>query len=117
VIDLRAEEENAFDSMRVSRESFSNEIDRSDLQDKKQDEQRTSAFRGIVINLTGWPMKGPRPTRATRRLTAREGKKADDGTITSPPDINPTVVADPRSAETLRPATTISASDIEINGN
>jgi hypothetical protein len=51
VIDLRAEEQNAFDSMRVSRKSFSNEIDESDLQDEKQNEQRTSTPRGIVIDL------------------------------------------------------------------
>jgi hypothetical protein len=30
VIDLRAEQKNAFDSMRFSRESLSNEIDESD---------------------------------------------------------------------------------------
>jgi hypothetical protein len=35
VIDLRAEELNAFDSMRRSRESFSNEIDESHLQREK----------------------------------------------------------------------------------
>jgi hypothetical protein len=37
--------------MRVSRQSFSNEIDESDLQYEKHNEQRTSAFRGIVIDL------------------------------------------------------------------
>jgi hypothetical protein len=41
VIDLREEQnENAFDSMRVNSESVSNEIDESDLQDEKHDEQR-----------------------------------------------------------------------------
>jgi hypothetical protein len=42
VIDLREEhDENALDPMHVNSESASNEIDESDLQDKKHDEQRT----------------------------------------------------------------------------
>jgi hypothetical protein len=41
VIDLREEqEENAFDSMCVNSESVSNEIDESDSQFEKHDEQR-----------------------------------------------------------------------------
>jgi hypothetical protein len=40
VIDSREEKENAFDSMRVNSESDSNEIDESDLQYEKHDEQR-----------------------------------------------------------------------------
>jgi hypothetical protein len=41
VIDLREEQkENAFDSMRVNSEFVSNEIDESDLQHEKHDEQR-----------------------------------------------------------------------------
>jgi hypothetical protein len=51
VIDLRAEEENAFDSMRRSCESVSNEIDESEWQYEKHDEQRISTSRGIVIDL------------------------------------------------------------------
>jgi hypothetical protein len=51
MIDLRAEPRNAFESMRFSRESFSNEIDESDTQYKKHNEQRISTFRGIVIDL------------------------------------------------------------------
>jgi hypothetical protein len=54
VIDLRPEKKNAFDWMRFSRESFSNEIDESDLQKEKHDEQRISAFRGMVIDMIGW---------------------------------------------------------------
>jgi hypothetical protein len=42
IIDLRAEDENAFDSMRRSCDSFSNEIDESDVQYEKHDEQRIS---------------------------------------------------------------------------
>jgi hypothetical protein len=41
VIDVREEQkENAFDSMRVNSESVSNEIDESELQPKKHEEQR-----------------------------------------------------------------------------
>jgi hypothetical protein len=41
VIDLREEQKSkAFDSMRVNSESRSNEIDESELQDEKQEEQR-----------------------------------------------------------------------------
>jgi hypothetical protein len=41
VIDSRQEQEqNTFDSMRVNSESASNEIDESDLQFEKYDEQR-----------------------------------------------------------------------------
>jgi hypothetical protein len=47
------EDENALDSIRVNRESFSNKIDESDLQDEKHSEQRISTDRGIVIDLTG----------------------------------------------------------------
>jgi hypothetical protein len=48
VIDLIAEEENADDSICLSRESCSNEIDESDLQLKKHDEQKISILQGIV---------------------------------------------------------------------
>jgi hypothetical protein len=40
VIDLREELANAFDSMCVNSESVSNEIDESDSQPEKHDEQR-----------------------------------------------------------------------------
>jgi hypothetical protein len=40
VIDLREELVNAFDSMCANSESISNEIDESDVQDEKQNEQR-----------------------------------------------------------------------------
>jgi hypothetical protein len=42
VIDLREEQkQNALDSMRTNRESASNEIDESEMQHEKHDEQRT----------------------------------------------------------------------------
>jgi hypothetical protein len=41
VIELREEQkQNAFDSMRINSESVSNEIDESDMQYEKHDEQR-----------------------------------------------------------------------------
>jgi hypothetical protein len=54
---------------------------------------------------------------ATRRLAAREGKNADDGTMTSSPDASPTTVADPAAAQTLTPATTTEVSDIQKKMN
>jgi hypothetical protein len=41
VTDLRAEEGNACESMHVNSESFSNEIDESEPQNEKDEEQRT----------------------------------------------------------------------------
>jgi hypothetical protein len=46
-IDLRIEPWNVRDSMRLSRESFSNEIGENDLQNEKHNEQRISAIRGL----------------------------------------------------------------------
>jgi hypothetical protein len=112
VIDLRAEEENASDSMHFHRESLSNEIDESDSQFKRHDEQRDSAFREIMIDVIGCLSKEPRPMFATRRVAAREGKKADDGTMTSSPDPSPTIVAGHSATQTLIPAMTTSVSDI-----
>jgi hypothetical protein len=117
VTDLRVEPTNAFDSMCCSCESFSNEIDESDLQFKKHDEQRNSAFRGIVINVMDWQSKESAPMQAIRRLAAREGKKAEDGTMTSSPDTNPTTVADSAAIQTLTPATTTEALNILITIN
>jgi hypothetical protein len=36
----------------------------------------------------GWPSKEGVPIRTARTLAAREGKKADDETVTSSPDAN-----------------------------
>jgi hypothetical protein len=43
---------------------------------------------------------------ATHSIAAREGKKADAGTMTTFPDANPTHVADSADAQTVMPATT-----------
>jgi hypothetical protein len=98
--------------MRFSRESFSNEVDESDRQNEKHDEQRDSAFRGIMIDVIQSLSKEPRPMFAIRRLAAREGKKADDETMTSFPDANPMTVADPSATQPLTPALTTPALDI-----
>jgi hypothetical protein len=49
-IDLSDESENANDSIRVNRDFDSNEIEESDLHDKKQNEQRISTLDGITID-------------------------------------------------------------------
>jgi hypothetical protein len=49
-IDSSDENENADDSIRVNCEFDSNEIDESDLQSEKHDEQRISTFLGIKID-------------------------------------------------------------------
>jgi hypothetical protein len=51
-IDLSDDSENADDSIRVNREFDSNEIDKSDLQFEKHDEQRISTLDGITIDLS-----------------------------------------------------------------
>jgi hypothetical protein len=71
VIDLKVEPENASDSMRCSRESFSNEIDESEWQFEKYDQRRTAVSRGIVINVIDWSSKEYAPMQATRALAAR----------------------------------------------
>jgi hypothetical protein len=60
-----AEPRNVSDSMRFSRESFSNEIDESDSQFEKHDEQRDSAFRGMMIDVIG--RHGPLAGESRRR--------------------------------------------------
>jgi hypothetical protein len=49
MIDSSDDDENADDSIRVNRESDSNEIDESDLQDEKHDEPRISTSRPSSI--------------------------------------------------------------------
>jgi hypothetical protein len=49
-IDLRHEDENAYDSIRINRELNSNEIDESDFQYEKQNDSRILALRGMIID-------------------------------------------------------------------
>jgi hypothetical protein len=71
-----------------------------------------------MIDVTVWFSKEHGAMRVTGRVAAREGKKADDGTMTSSvSDANPTTVADPSASRTLRPATTTQSSNIELKMN
>jgi hypothetical protein len=85
------------------------------LQFEKHDEQKISAFRGIVIDLISRRSKDQDPMSVTRSLEAREGKKTDDETMTTFFDANPTTVADPADVQTLTRAMTTEASDIETS--
>jgi hypothetical protein len=76
VIDLR-EEENILDSTHINSESHSNEIDESDLQNEKHDEQRIRTWRWIMTDVIRACSKAPRPTWVTRR--AEWGKKGRRG--------------------------------------
>jgi hypothetical protein len=79
-------------------ESFSNEIDENDWQYEKQNEQRASIFRGIVIDLIGRHSKEHGPMRLSRSVAARKRTKTENRTMTLSPDANPTIVADPADA-------------------
>jgi hypothetical protein len=70
-----------------------------------------------MIDVIGWLSKEPWSMFATRRLAAREGKKADDGTIRTSPDSNPTTVDDSASTQTLTPVTTTDVLDILMKRN
>jgi hypothetical protein len=50
MIDSSDDLEKAVDSIHANLESDSNEIDESDSQSEKHDEQRISTFRGIMID-------------------------------------------------------------------
>jgi hypothetical protein len=50
MIDGSDDDENTHDSIRLNRDSDSNEIDESEEQYEKHDEQRISTFRGITID-------------------------------------------------------------------
>jgi hypothetical protein len=84
------------------------------VQFEKHDEQRISTFRGIMIDVIGRLSNEYGTMRAVRSVAAREGKKADDGITTTFPDANLTTVADSANAQTLTPATTTEASDIQM---
>jgi hypothetical protein len=66
----------------------------------------------MMIDVIGWLLKEPRPKFVTRRAAAREGKKADDGTMTSSPDVNLTAVADLAATQTSTPAMTTEVLEI-----
>jgi hypothetical protein len=109
--------------MCVNSESLSNEIDESDLQCEKHDEQRIWTWRGIGIYLIDLPLGLKQRIRITSSVAAREGKKTEEGTMTSPSQreaesqskSNPITVADPSEAQILTPATTEHSSYILTN--
>jgi hypothetical protein len=102
--------------MCVNSESDSNEIDESNLQYEKHDEQRIWTWRGIVINTIGALSNEPLPIRVTFSVPTSHGKKTDEGTIMLPstPESNQTTVAESPKTQTLTPAMTNEASDILI---
>jgi hypothetical protein len=63
--------------MRFSRELFSNEIDESDRQFEKHDEQRISTFRGIVIDLGAEPKNAFDSMRFSRESLFNETDESD----------------------------------------
>jgi hypothetical protein len=70
-----------------------------------------------VIKVIGLLSKEPEPMFVSRRLAARERKKADDGTMTSSLDANPMTVADSPSTQTSTSAMTKEALDILMKRN
>jgi hypothetical protein len=69
--------------MRVNSEFVSNEIDESELQNEKQDEQRIWTWRGIVIDVIGAYPNASLPIRVTGRVVTGDGKRTDNGTMIS----------------------------------
>jgi hypothetical protein len=77
IIDLRSETKNAADSMRHNREPLSNEIDESDLQIEKHDEQRTCKLRRIVIDLRAEEENAQGSIRRSRESLSNEIDESD----------------------------------------
>jgi hypothetical protein len=71
----------------------------------------------MMLDVIGWFSKEPQSMFTTPRLAAREGKKADDGTMSSSLDVNPTTVADPTATQTLPSATTTEVLGILMKRN
>jgi hypothetical protein len=103
--------------MRVNSESVSNEIDESDSQYEKHDEQRIWTWRGIVIDMIGSVSNAQTLIRVTLSFAVRDGKKTDAGTMMlwSELESNQATVAESPETQTLMPATTKEASDILMN--
>jgi hypothetical protein len=114
VIDLSDDEENALDSIRVNRESFSKRIDESDLQDEKHSEQRISTDRGILMDLIGEPERARSPIHRTSNGPLRIANCTEEGTTMSRFETQPTTQADPASSASLTPARTMVSSNIMI---
>jgi hypothetical protein len=76
-IDRSAELKNAFDSIRVNRESDSNETDSSDLHQKKHRKQRISTSRGIKIDRSEESENACDSIRLNRDSTSNETDSSD----------------------------------------
>jgi hypothetical protein len=74
--------------MQLNSESVSNEIDESDLQQRKQPEQRSWTQRGIIIEHIGVYENAWQAIRATPSRAARGGKKMEEVTTMACPDPN-----------------------------
>jgi hypothetical protein len=81
MIDRSDDDENADDSIRVNRDSDSNEIDESDLQSKKHDEQRFSTVRGIMIDSSDESEKAIDSIRINLPSLSNVIPKAEDITL------------------------------------
>jgi hypothetical protein len=68
---------NAFDSMRFTRESDSNETDSSDLQSKKHSEPIISTLRGIKIDRSEEPENVSDSIRVNREFDSNEIDSSD----------------------------------------
>jgi hypothetical protein len=105
--------------MRVNSESVSKEIDESDLQSEKHDEQRIWTWRGISIDVIWFLRNARKSIRLTPRAAAGERRKIDEGAMRSPAEPNSKsdlpAVTDPRETQSLTPATTKDASNILIH--
>jgi hypothetical protein len=92
--------------MRRKTEPVSNEIDESDLQPEKLDEQIISTEREMIKHLIGVFSNARRPICVTRRLSTNDGKKTCDGTCTIEvrrPETSPITTACPPDAQTSTP--------------
>jgi hypothetical protein len=67
---------------------------------------------GIAMDVISWATKKGPPNGATRSAAARDGKKPDEGTMTSSPDANPTTIA---NAQTLAPAAATCGWEVLMN--
>jgi hypothetical protein len=69
-----------------------------------------------VIDVIFVPRNGKLPIRVTLSVAANEGKKTDEGTTMAPAECgsNSVAVADLPETQSLTPATTKEASDIQI---
>jgi hypothetical protein len=76
-IDASDDHDNADDSIQINRELDSNEIDESDSQCPKHDDQRISAFRGISIDSSNDRENVAESIRVNREFDSSEPDEND----------------------------------------